>query len=159
MDRPDDGVKRLPVVLEAFRGLLADGADATLCLVGEGPDRDEIERLARRLGIARSCLFVGYQRDVAPYYRLIDVLVLASANEGTPVVAIEALAAGRPVVSTDVGGVADVVRDGVDGLLVPPEDPRRSRTHSAVSPATATCGSAWEPQAPPTCPSGTPSTG
>jgi glycosyltransferase involved in cell wall biosynthesis len=116
------GVKRLPVVLEAFRDLLAQGADATLCLVGEGPDRDDVERLARRLGIARSCLFVGYQRDVAPYYRLIDVLVLASANEGTPVVAIEALAAGRPVVSTDVGGVADVVRDGADGLLVPPED-------------------------------------
>jgi glycosyltransferase involved in cell wall biosynthesis len=111
-------VKRLPLVLEAFKRLRDQGVDATLCLVGEGPDRDEVERLAHRLGIMKHCLFVGYQREVAPYYELLDVLVLPSANEGTPVVAIEALAAGRPVVATDVGGVSDVVHDGVDGFLV-----------------------------------------
>jgi glycosyltransferase involved in cell wall biosynthesis len=111
-------VKRLPLVLEAFRGLLGDGVDATLCLVGEGPDRDEVERLARRLGITRNCLFVGYQRDVAPYYRLIDALVLSSANEGTPVVAIEALAAERPVVATRAGGTGSVVVEGESGFLL-----------------------------------------
>jgi glycosyltransferase involved in cell wall biosynthesis len=111
-------VKRLPLVLDAFKRLRDKGVEATLCLVGEGPDRDEVERLARRLGIMKHCLFVGYQRDVAPYYELLDALVLPSANEGTPVVAIEALAAGRPVVATDVGGVSDVVHDGVDGYLV-----------------------------------------
>jgi glycosyltransferase involved in cell wall biosynthesis len=111
-------VKRVPDVLEAFRRLLDRGVEATLCLVGEGPDREETERLARRLGIMRSCLFVGYQRDVAPYYALFDTFLLASANEGTPVVAIEALAAGVPVVATGVGGVADVVSEGEDGFLV-----------------------------------------
>ncbi len=111
-------VKRLPLVLEGFKLLLDRGVDATLCLVGEGPDRDEAERIAHNLGIMKRCLFVGYQRDVAPYYELFDALVLPSANEGTPVVAIEALAAGRPVVATDVGGVSDVVHDGVDGFLV-----------------------------------------
>jgi glycosyltransferase involved in cell wall biosynthesis len=111
-------VKRLPLVLDGFKRLLDQGVDATLCLVGEGPDRDEAERLAHRLGVMKRCLFVGYQRDVAPYYELFDALVLPSANEGTPVVAIEALAAGRPVVATDVGGVSDVVHHGVDGFLV-----------------------------------------
>jgi glycosyltransferase involved in cell wall biosynthesis len=115
-------VKRLPLVLEGFRRLLELGVDATLCLVGAGPDRDEAERLAHRLGVMKHCLFVGYQRDVAPYYEVFDTLLLPSANEGTPVVVIEALAAGRPVVATDVGGVADVVRDGTDGFLVPSGD-------------------------------------
>jgi glycosyltransferase involved in cell wall biosynthesis len=111
-------VKRLPDVLATFRRLRDRGVEATLCLVGEGPDRDEVEALAQRLGIMRDCLFVGYQREVAPYYAFFDALLLPSANEGTPVVAIEALAAGLPVVATDVGGVGDVVEDGVDGFLV-----------------------------------------
>jgi len=70
----------------------------------------------------RHCLFLGYQEDVAPYYAAFDALVLPSRNEGTPVSAIEALAAGRPVVANRVGGVPDVVRDGVDGFLVEPGD-------------------------------------
>ena len=115
-------VKRLPVVLEAFRGLLDGGVEATLCLVGEGPDRDEVERLARRLGITRNCLFVGYQRDVAPYYRLFDVLAALVGERGDAGGRDRGARRRPPVVSTGVGGVADVVRDGVDGLLVPPED-------------------------------------
>jgi glycosyltransferase involved in cell wall biosynthesis len=66
----------------------------------------------------RSTLFLGYQEDVAPFYAAFDAMMLPSANEGTPVSAIEALAAGRPVVATRVGGVPDVVRDGEDGFLV-----------------------------------------
>src|SRR5207248_8464689 len=75
---------------------------------------------AHRLGIMRRCLFLGYQDDVAPFYAAFDALVLPSGNEGTPVSAIEALAGGRPVVATRVGGVPDVVRDGEDGFLVEP---------------------------------------
>ena len=114
--RPDD-------ILQAFRRLRADGVDAVLCMVGEGPDRDAVERRAHELGLARHCLFPGYQRDVGAFYSMFDVFLLASANEGTPVTAIEALASGTPVVATRVGGVPDVVRDGVDGILVPPGDP------------------------------------
>jgi glycosyltransferase involved in cell wall biosynthesis len=116
------GIKRVPQIIEAFSRLRAAGVEATLCLVGSGPDREAVEKLAHELGVMRDILFVGYQRDVAPYYDLFDTLVLASANEGTPVVAIEALAAGTPVVSTNVGGVADVVDDGRTGLLVPADD-------------------------------------
>jgi glycosyltransferase involved in cell wall biosynthesis len=111
-------IKRVPDLLLGFRMLLDRGVEARLCLVGDGPDREEIEQRAHDLGLARRTLFVGYQRDVAPYYSFFDALVLPSANEGTPVVAIESLAAGRPVVASRVGGVPDVVADGEDGILV-----------------------------------------
>ena len=110
-------IKRLPDALAAFAGLRARGIDATLCLVGDGPDREAVEERAHLLGIARHTLFVGYQRDVAPYYGLFDALLLPSGNEGTPVVAIESLAAGTPVVATGVGGVPDVVEDERGGFL------------------------------------------
>jgi len=93
-----------------------------LCMVGDGPDREHVELRARELGIVRDSLFLGYQDDVGPYYAAFDTLILPSANEGTPVSAIESLAGGRPVVATAVGGVPDVVRDGVDGFLVTPGD-------------------------------------
>jgi glycosyltransferase involved in cell wall biosynthesis len=89
-------------------------------MVGERPDRPGLERRAHELGIVRDTLFLGYQEDVAPFYAAFDALVLPSSNEGTPVSAIEALAAGRPVVATRVGGVPDVVDEGVDGFLVEP---------------------------------------
>jgi glycosyltransferase involved in cell wall biosynthesis len=115
-------IKHLPDALAAFARLQELGVDARLCLVGDGPDRELVERRAHELGIARSTISLGYQRDVAPYYGLFDALLLPSGNEGTPVVAIEALAAGTPVVATRVGGVPDVVEDGVTGFLTAVSD-------------------------------------
>ena len=112
------GVKRTDDVLLAFRRLRERGVDACLCLVGDGPDRDHVERRAHDLGVMRDTFFLGYQDSVAPFFSAFDAFVLPSVNEGTPVTAIEALASGRPVVATRVGGVPDVVRDGVDGFLV-----------------------------------------
>jgi len=113
-------VKRTDDVLVAFKRLRDDGVDAVLCMVGDGPDRPQLEQRAHELGIARDTLFLGYQEDVAPFYAAFDALVLPSSTEGTPVSAIEALAAGRPVVATRVGGVPDVVVEGEDGFLVEP---------------------------------------
>lgn len=114
-------IKQVPDVLRIF-ARLRDRVDARLCIVGDGPTRAEAEHLAKELGIMRDCLFLGYQRDVAPLLRSFDAFLLASANEGTPVSVIEALAAERPVVATAVGGVADVVQDGEHGYLVAPGD-------------------------------------
>ena len=113
-------VKRTDDVLVAFKRLRDEGVDAVLCMVGDGPDREQLERRAHELGVVRDTLFLGYQEDVAPFYAAFDALVLPSSNEGTPVSAIEALAAGRPVVATRVGGVPDVVQEGEDGFLVEP---------------------------------------
>lgn len=111
-------VKRTDDVVRALRNLVDRGIEAHLLLVGDGPDREHLERYAHELGVVRRCLFVGYQDDVGRFYEAIDVLLLPSANEGTPVSVIEALAARRPAVATRVGGTSDVVRDGVDGFLV-----------------------------------------
>jgi glycosyltransferase involved in cell wall biosynthesis len=113
-------VKRTDDVLVAFKSLRDSGVEATLCMVGDGPDRPGLEQRAHDLGIVRDTVFLGYQEDVAPFYAAFDALVLPSSNEGTPVSVIEALGAGRPVVATRVGGVPDVVRDGEDGFLVEP---------------------------------------
>lgn len=118
-------VKRTEDLLDALAALRERGIDALLLLVGDGTDRERLEQLAHGRGLAKSCLFVGYQEDVAPWYAMCDAVVLTSANEGTPVTIIEALAAGRPVVATNVGGVPDVVVEGVSGFLV-----RRGDTHA-----------------------------
>lgn len=118
-------VKRTEDLLDALAALRERGIDALLLLVGDGTDRERLEQLAHGRGLAKSCLFVGYQEDVAPWYAMCDAVVLTSANEGTPVTIIEALAAGRPVVATNVGGVRDVVDEGVSGFLV-----RRGDTHA-----------------------------
>ena len=115
-------VKRTDDLSTALAALRERGVDALLLLVGDGDDRDRLEQRAHGLGLARSCLFLGYQEDVAAWYAICDAIVLTSASEGTPVTIIEALAAGRAVVATAVGGVPDVVDEGETGFLVPPGD-------------------------------------
>jgi glycosyltransferase involved in cell wall biosynthesis len=111
-------VKRTDDLLTTLAGLRERGVDALLLLVGDGDDRERLEQRAHDLGLARSCLFLGYQEDVAPWYAVCDAVVLTSASEGTPVTIIEALAAGRAVAATNVGGVPDVVDEGETGFLV-----------------------------------------
>jgi glycosyltransferase involved in cell wall biosynthesis len=112
------GVKQTQDLLTVLATLRENGVDAGLLVVGDGPDRVAFEERARSLDLARDCLFLGYQEDVAPWYSAMDAVALPSGNEGTPVTVIEALAAGKPVVAYAVGGVPDVIRDGIDGFLV-----------------------------------------
>ena len=94
-----------------------------LALVGEGDDRPQLEALVASLGLEGRVHLTGWADDVPAWVADLDVVALSSRNEGTPVALIEALAAGRPVVATAVGGVPFVVRDGVNGWLVPAGDP------------------------------------
>ena len=116
------GVKQTSDLLSVLALLRDRGVDAGLLLVGDGPDRRAVETQAHDLGLMRHCLFLGYQEEVAPWYAAMDAVALPSGNEGTPVTVIEALAAGKPVAAYGVGGVPDVVRDGVDGYVVEPGD-------------------------------------
>jgi glycosyltransferase involved in cell wall biosynthesis len=94
----------------------------TLVLAGDGELRGDAERLARELGVEDRVRFLGYVGDIGDWYASFDVFLLTSLNEGTPVVAIEALAAGVPVVATDAGGTRTVVDDGETGFVVPVGD-------------------------------------
>jgi glycosyltransferase involved in cell wall biosynthesis len=96
---------------------------AHLAVLGDGELRQELEGLSRHLGIAHRTHFTGWWEDVPGALADLDVVALSSRNEGTPVALIEALAAGRPVVATDVGGVRHVVQDSVTGWLCRPGDP------------------------------------
>jgi len=91
-----------------------------LVLVGGGEDEPRLRALAQTLGIESRVRFAGWWRDLEAVYYGSDIVALSSDNEGTPVCLIEALACGRAVVATDVGGVADVLADGQFGMLVPP---------------------------------------
>lgn len=97
--------------------------DTHLALIGDGDERPALEQLVASLGLEDRVHLPGWADDVPAWMADLDVVALSSRNEGTPVALIEALAAGRPVVATAVGGVPFVVHDGRNGWLVPPEDP------------------------------------
>jgi glycosyltransferase involved in cell wall biosynthesis len=111
-------IKRADDLLRAFALLRDRGVDGDLLLVGDGPLAGGLRAFAAELGIAERTHFLGYREDVGGLYAASDIVALTSANEGTPVSVIEALAARRPVVATDVGGVSDVVDEGRSGFLV-----------------------------------------
>lgn len=112
--------KALDVALRALA--LVEGV--SLVLAGDGPERTRLEALARDLGLTRRVRFAGPlpRQDVLALYRGADAALLSSAWENFPHSVVEALAVGTPVISTEVGGVAEVVEDGVNGLLVPRGD-------------------------------------
>jgi glycosyltransferase involved in cell wall biosynthesis len=92
-------------------------------IVGEGPQRGDLERLAEELELADRVRFLGLRRDVPALLQCMDVVAMASLNEGLPLAVLEAMASARPVVATDVGGVQEIVEDGVSGVLVRAREP------------------------------------
>jgi len=116
-------IKAHEVFLRAAARVHAEAPESVFVVVGDGERRAELEALSRSLGIGDAVRFVGWRADMRAVYADLDVVALSSNNEGSPVALIEALAAARPVVSTDVGGVSGVVRHGENGLLVAPRDP------------------------------------
>jgi glycosyltransferase involved in cell wall biosynthesis len=97
--------------------------DAMFVLAGDGPDRDELEMQAQRLGLGDRVLFLGYRQDIADLLATCDVFVLPSLYEGLPLSILEAMAAGRPVICSAIGGSNEAVSNGDTGLLVQPGNP------------------------------------
>ena len=117
-------VKGLPVLFDAIAQLRQDRPNINLTIVGDGPDRQRLVEQARERGIQENVRFLGNQSQsqVRELLGQADAFVMSSFAEGVPVVLMEAMAAGLPVVATRVGGVAELVEDGVSGFLVPPGD-------------------------------------
>jgi glycosyltransferase involved in cell wall biosynthesis len=101
---------------------LADLPGATLVLVGDGPERPALERLAAELGVAERLLITGWKTDARACLATFDVFALPSRWEGMPLGILEAMHAGLPVLATDVGSVAEAVRDGESGYVVARDD-------------------------------------
>ncbi len=95
---------------------------ALLLVIGDGPERAACERLAQSLGVSEHVRFLGRRGDVPRLLAAIDLVLMPSRSEGLGLAAIEAVAAGRPVIAFAAGGLPEVVRDGVNGRLVPPGD-------------------------------------
>lgn len=114
-------VKGVDVFIEALAAMEQDGWVARI--VGDGPERAAAEARARALGLAPKVRFLGAIPDAARLFSGLDLFVLSSRSEGTPMVLLEAMGEGLPVVATRVGGVPDVLREPREGWIVPPEAP------------------------------------
>jgi glycosyltransferase involved in cell wall biosynthesis len=111
-------VKRQDLLIEAFADVRREIPGAHLLLVGDGPARPDLETLTGRLGLQASVHFAGYQAEPERFLKTMTIFALPSRMEGTPLVVLEAWAAGLPVVATRVGGVPRMIADGQNGLLV-----------------------------------------
>ena len=124
--------KRHDLFLHAFELVARSLPEARAVLVGDGPERSRLEKLASELGIAERVEFRGEVADVRPHLADARVVALTSAHEGTPNALLEAMAMARPVVATPVGGVPDLVRNGVDGWLAEPTPAALSEAIAAL---------------------------
>jgi glycosyltransferase involved in cell wall biosynthesis len=95
---------------------------AIFVLAGDGPERPALEAQARSLGIEGRVRFLGHRTDIPQLLAVSDLFVLPSLYEGLPLSVLEAMAAGKPVIATQIGGTSEVVTDGETGLLVKPRD-------------------------------------
>ncbi len=112
--------KNQQMMLCAFAAFLQKGHDARLVMLGKGEEETKLKSLAKQLGIADRIDYAGYVNDVERYLKNADVFLLSSHYEAQPLCVLEAMAAGLPVISTDVGGVRDIVTD--NGILIPAGD-------------------------------------
>lgn len=113
-------VKRYDLMLRAFSLVQKRHPETRLMIAGEGSLRHELESLARELGIENSIVWTGFRKDVPRLLAAMDIYVQSSVNEGLSLSILEAMAAGKPVIITDVGGARELVEHRKTGLLIPP---------------------------------------
>jgi glycosyltransferase involved in cell wall biosynthesis len=117
-----DPVKGLDVLLESVAQLIRRDHKVRLVFVGEGPMRAILEEQSKRLGIEHAVGFVGFQTNAIDWLRVIDIFALPSFSEAHSIGLLEAMRAGKAIVATDVGGTPESVRNGIEALLVPPNN-------------------------------------
>lgn len=109
-------------LVEAMPAIVAKHPDARFRFAGDGPMQDELEKRVRELGLEGQVEFLGQREDIPELLRQATIMARPSLSEGMPLVALEAMACGLPVVAADVGGTAEVVQDGVTGYVIEPEN-------------------------------------
>jgi glycosyltransferase involved in cell wall biosynthesis len=119
-----DRIKRLDIFLRAACEIASALPHARFVIAGEGREENSLRKLADDLGLHDKVQLLGYREDIHDVLRAMDVFVLCSDHEGLPMVLLEALMLGTPVVARQVGGVPEVVQNGVNGILVESADPK-----------------------------------
>jgi glycosyltransferase involved in cell wall biosynthesis len=114
--------KGLSFLLEAAAELKRQGRRLKYLIAGDGSQREKLRRLAEALGLKEEVVFLGFVFDVPAFLSSVDIFVMPSLFEGLGVAALEAMAAARPVIASDTGGLSELVADGETGLLAPPGD-------------------------------------
>jgi len=117
-----DGIKNLPLLIEASKDVLRHFEDVTFVIAGDGIEKQSLMHLAREAGVTDHFRFTGFVDDVPKLLSGLDILAHTAFSEGVPNSVIEAMAMGKCVVATEVGGVPELIEDGVTGLLVPSND-------------------------------------
>ena len=112
--------KGIGFLLKSFPAVLREMPDARLLIVGDGSQRERLEALSRQLEIETNVIFAGFHMDVPVILANIDVVVIPSLTEGFPLALLEAMTMKKAVIATHVGGMKEILNDGVTGLLVPP---------------------------------------
>ena len=115
--------KAHPDLLEAFARLSGEPRDTRLWLIGDGPDRAQLVEQTRSLGIADRVVFAGDRGDVRDWIAAMDIFVHPTLFEGLPLAVLEAMAMGKPVITSPIDGLRSLITSGVDGWLVPPGNP------------------------------------
>jgi glycosyltransferase involved in cell wall biosynthesis len=115
-------VKGIEYLLKSAKILGEKFPDLRLLIVGDGPAKNQLQELAKKLGINSSVIFTGHRDDVLNLVSCLDVFVLPSLSEGIPMALLEAMAVGVPVVASNVGGIPEVLEDGKTGILIPARD-------------------------------------
>ena len=116
--------KGLEYLIQAVVEILAAVPDARFLVVGEGPLRANLEALARGLNISHRIIFTGFRHDIREILSTIDILVIPSLLEGFPLITLEAMAMAKPIVATQLPGINEQISDGLEGILVPPKNPK-----------------------------------
>ncbi len=114
--------KGYPNLIRAAKIVVGNAENVTFLAVGDGPDEEEVQDLAGRLNLGGKFIFAGFREDVGNFLKSFDIFVLASKMEGLGTSVLDAQAVGLPIVATTAGGIPEMIVDGRNGLLVPPED-------------------------------------
>lgn len=123
--------KNFETLVDAIAILKKSEGDIKLVIIGDGSLRKSLFQKITENNLESNILLAGYKADARRFLPLFDILVISSVTEGLPITMLEAMSAGVPVIATAVGGIPEVIRDGVTGLLVPPRDP--VKLSSAIS--------------------------
>lgn len=119
------GQKDYPNLLKAAKIVVEQNDDVFFCAVGDGPDRQKIIKMADEFGLMNRFIFVGFRKDIGNFLKTFDIFVLASKKEGLGTSILDAQAVGLPVIACEVGGIPEIISDGINGLLVPPRNDQK----------------------------------